>query len=133
MKLTRTAVWRTRAWPRSGGASSTSSQRSASGPPVAWIRIAFIVRRPLFQRVAEQRDGSGVGLLGGFLEVMLAARPGEGVVGLGIVVERRLGVAVQAVMHDLLLFLGHELVLDRDVQDQRRLDVAGFEIGRAHV
>src|SRR5262245_18229769 len=46
-KFTAMAVWRTRASPAAGGGSPTSSQRIASGPPWAWMRMAFIgVQRP---------------------------------------------------------------------------------------
>ncbi len=42
-KLTLIAVWRMRASPAAGVGSSTSSQRITSGPPWAWMRIAFDV------------------------------------------------------------------------------------------
>src|SRR3990170_6615928 len=35
------AVWRTRTSPAPGAASSTSSQRITSGPPLAWMRMAL--------------------------------------------------------------------------------------------
>ena len=41
MKLTPTAVCRTRAWPSPGSPTSTSSQRRTSGPPVSWKRMIF--------------------------------------------------------------------------------------------
>src|SRR5262245_16454111 len=41
MKLMPTAVWRTRISPGPGSPTSTSSQRSTSGPPVSWKRIAL--------------------------------------------------------------------------------------------
>src|SRR4051812_24422413 len=37
------ALWRMRASAGAGGGSSTSSRRNTSGPPFAWIRMAFMI------------------------------------------------------------------------------------------
>src|SRR3989304_5211951 len=52
MKFSPMAVWRIRASPGPGRVTSTSSQRSTSGPPVSWIRIALVI--------ASLLDGPGI-------------------------------------------------------------------------
>src|SRR5437867_9702307 len=62
MKLTPIAVWRTSASPWPGGPTSMSSQRSASGPPGAWMRMAFErTVAPVAARL-PRRQGGGNGL-----------------------------------------------------------------------
>src|SRR5207248_753621 len=67
MKLTPTAVCRTRAWPGPGSPTSTSSHRRTSGPPVWYRRMAFGIagtplrgrggQRPLYRRGAAAASG----------------------------------------------------------------------------
>src|SRR5262249_39861814 len=57
MKLTPAASMRIRASPAFGSGSGTSSKWSASGPPAAWTRIAFM------PSIRERRVGERVDLL----------------------------------------------------------------------
>src|SRR5687767_8309119 len=59
MKLTPTAVWRTRTSPLPGRETSTSSHRRTSAPPVAWMRTARLTTRST--RLPEAQSYSAVG------------------------------------------------------------------------
>src|SRR5262245_62126328 len=60
MKLTPIASRRTSTWPGAGWGVGTSSNRSASGPPSAWTRIAFNRASLLVHALQELLVGLGV-------------------------------------------------------------------------
>src|SRR5258706_3863620 len=123
MKLTPMTVWRTHTWSAAGGGSSISSSCMTSGPPVLWIRIAFTASA---QMLAEERVRPGVGEIGVGLVVVLAGFASKGVVHLGVDVGGHERIALET-FDDLLLRFGRAvLILSRDVQHQRLLDLARF-------